>query len=390
MSSRILLSILILFASLFGGFYQFRVRPYLITAGVGRLIEPTGNDDCRAVPELKACEKIVIHQPTGVLYLACSTPASRTFWTPAVGRLNETAASRDDYVATYDPSTSRVTRLKLQNFNSDRGLSVHGMDVVPSTSNPDRLFIYLVNHRAPLNGQSAKAVGADSAIEVFETQVGGSTLTHIKTIEDSTIITPNDITGYGDGKSFYVTNDHGEKISLWRYLDFLGRASTSVVYCNTDTGCKFAMINMHGSNGIVKAQNDTIYVANVLGGGVSVLERQRDNTLVLSEYIKTDRGIDNLAVDTNGAVWAAGFTNALTLVNKHFEDPSVPCPSSALRISINTGPSAFYGEKYKVEKVFEDDGSLASGVTSAAYDSERTRLFLHGLASPQLVVCNFS
>jgi hypothetical protein len=38
------------------------------------------------------------------------------------------------------------------------------------------------------------------------------------------------------------------------------------------------------------------------------------------------------------------------MVFKHFADPSVPAPSSALRMSINTGPGAFYGEKYKVDK----------------------------------------
>lgn len=91
-----------------------------------------------------------------------------------------------------------------------------------------------------------------------------------------------------------------------------------------------------------------------------------------------DRGIDNVSVDDDGIVWAAGMyhdvsfdlnhlTNyllgcpyfhiysglpdALTLVNKHFSDPSIFAPSSALRISINTGPAAFYGEKFKVEKV---------------------------------------
>ena len=32
-------------------------------------------------------------------------------------------------------------------------------------------------------------------------------------------------------------------------------------------------------------------------------------------------------------------------------DPSLLSPSTVARISINTGPNAFYGEKYKVEKV---------------------------------------
>ena len=84
---------------------------------------------------------------------------------------------------------------------------------------------------------------------------------------------------------------------------------------------------MQGNNGIAKAQNDTIYVASSMGGGISILERQQDNTLVLSENIKTgkyprntdtqkhpcsngvspiDRLLDNLAVDANGALWVAG------------------------------------------------------------------------------------
>jgi arylesterase/paraoxonase len=88
------------------------------------------------------------------------------------------------------------------------------MDVVPSSSDPKRLFVYLINHRAPPNSQPAKIVGADSVVEIFEAQVGGSTLTHIKTVEDQTIITPNDVVGYGDGRSFYVTNDHGEKTGI--------------------------------------------------------------------------------------------------------------------------------------------------------------------------------
>jgi len=94
------------------------------------------------------------------------------------------------------------------------------------------------------------------------------------------------------------------------------------VYCHTDVGCKFAITKLQGANGITDAKNGTIYVANSSGGGLYVLERQSDNSLVLSEYIKTgkylccpgssinfatkDRCLDNLSLDTNGAVWAAG------------------------------------------------------------------------------------
>jgi hypothetical protein len=35
---------------------------------------------------------------------------------------------------------------------------------------------------------------------------------------------------------------------------------------------------------------------------------------------------------------------------EHMHKPSVKASSSALKFSINTGPAAFYGEKFKVEK----------------------------------------
>ena len=162
----------------------------------------------------EVCSEIVLHQPTGALYLACSNTASRVHWVPAIERLNESGASTDDYVAIYDPKTSHITRMTVQGFQSERGLSVHGMDVVPSSSNPSELFVYLVNHRTPLGNLKGKDVGADSVVEIFKTTVGGIALTHVKTVEDPVIYTPNDLVGSSDGKSFYFTNDRGNKVGL--------------------------------------------------------------------------------------------------------------------------------------------------------------------------------
>jgi len=383
------LNIFIISIAIAGGFYTIYLKPLLFTFGYSpaRIIEQRGSEDCKTIPELQACEKIVLHQPTGVLYLACSTPHSRSHWLPAVGLLNATGASNEDYVATYNPATSQITRLSTPNFNKGRGLSLHGMDVVPSSSNSQELFIYLVNHRIPLGDYSAKQVGADSVIEIFKTTVGGKTLTHIKTVENSIIIAPNDVIGSADGKSFYFTNDNAAKVGLMRYAILFGAKHSSVGYCHIDDGCKYAITGIQVCNGITTAPNGTVYVANSIYGGVLSLERQVDNTLVVSESIKTDYPLDNLAVDAEGQLWAAGIPKALTAV-AHMQNPLLLSPSLAARISINTGPNAFYGEKYKVEKVFEDDGKIMSGMTSAVYDSSRKKLFMNGVASPQLVVCN--
>ena len=128
-----------------------------------------------------------------------------------MSQLNASGQSKSDYVAVYDPGNSTISRLDVAGYNSNRGLSLHGLDVVPSSSNLDDLFLYLVNHRAPTNGKDAREAGADSSIEIFKTSVGSPKMVYRSTVEDPLIITPNDIVGSPDGKSFYFTNDHGSK-----------------------------------------------------------------------------------------------------------------------------------------------------------------------------------
>ncbi|KIJ18903.1 hypothetical protein PAXINDRAFT_128102 [Paxillus involutus ATCC 200175] len=378
----------VLLLAIFGGLY-LRTRSFLTAAGVWRIAESIGNGNCKIIPQLQACEKVVLHQPTGLIYLACSTPHSRSQWTPALDRLNASGRSETDYVATYDSKTDVINRLQFSGLPSQSGISLHGMDVVASSEDPSVLYVYLVNHRKPETGDPWK-VGANSVIELFKTQSGSNTLEHVKTFEDPLVLlTPNDVVGSPDGKSCHFTNDHSQKTGLKRRLGLLTQLSdTSVGFCHVDEGCKFAYTGLHASNGIVNSGNDTFYVGDCLLGDITILERQFDNTLSFIEVIKTGRSSDNLAIDANGALWVAGLSDALGMVLRQIDDPSVPIASSALRITANRGLGSFYGEKYNIDKVFEDPGELASGSTSAVYDSERRRLFMHGIMSPHLTVCS--
>ncbi|KAG6865854.1 hypothetical protein C0991_011186 [Blastosporella zonata] len=301
------LSAVVLVLAVATGLYQLYAKPYLTIAGLWRKIEPIANDHCTGVPELQACEsthpphpssiysidlplELVLYQPTGVLYLACSSPSERLAWAPGAALYDAGNASFDDYVATYDPSSRRVTHLKFANFQTERGFSAHGMDVVQSSSNPDELFVYLVNHRAPLTNQPAREVGADSSVEIFKTIVGSDTLTHIRTVEDPRVIVcPNDVVGYPDGEAFYFTNDYSAKVGLKplqsRHLEPF-RSLSSVGYCHSQTGCKLAITKMQANNGIARAQNDTIYVTSI-AGLLSILERQSDNSLVVTDTVPT-------------------------------------------------------------------------------------------------------
>jgi arylesterase/paraoxonase len=113
-------------------------------------------------------------------------------------------------------------------------------------------------------------------------------------------------------------------------------------------------------------------------------------------FSTTDRIVDNLSIDTNGALWAAGFSASLSWLSA-YHDPEKVAPSSALRITKNTGNQAFFGEKLKIEKVrhitlkrvkeqchiirgyvFEYDGTQASAITSVVHDTRHNLLFLSG------------
>ncbi|CAE6511783.1 unnamed protein product [Rhizoctonia solani] len=381
--------------------YQLYVSPVLNRGGWYRTVETLNIEHCTNLEELKACEKLVIH-PSGVVYLACApSPESRLAWMPAIQHFNSShleGTPSEDYVATYNPQSYEMTKLSIVGFTDPRQLNVHGMDVVPDEHNPDMLWVYIVNHRPPLPG-SPKA-GADSAIEVFKTRLGSSYMEWVRTFAHPEIImTPNDVVGGSDGKEAWFTNDYpvkqgkeawftndypvkqGKKRDLHMYFQL---GSTWVGHCHAETGCKVAADGLYTSNGIVRTRDGNIWVGSVIGGYLTIFEQQADKTLVQTEVIELGSFVDNLSVAPDGSVIAATFPKA-DQVLKSFKDTKVTSASSAHRISINKGESSYYGEKYKVQKIYEDDGALGSSATTAAvYDGN---IYLHGLLAHRLRIC---
>jgi arylesterase/paraoxonase len=150
------------------------------------------------------------------------------------------------------------------------------------------------------------------------------------------------------------------------------------------------MDGLPGSNGIARAQNGTVYVANSKSGQIHVLEEQNDHSFVLVDKIAfgafarilrcsglflnlfsgtADRPLDNLAIDTNEALWAAGVPDILAFASAYFNLEKV-APSSAIRITKNVGNEAFFGEKFKVEKVRRRTLSCGVSRGSATYFPE--------------------
>ena len=77
--------------------------------------------------------------------------------------------------------------------------------------------IFAINH-----------VGADHSIEIFD--LYGDSLTHIKTLTDPTMISPNDVVALGPDE-FYFTNDHKHTDGIKRLAeDYLGLRASNVIY----------------------------------------------------------------------------------------------------------------------------------------------------------------
>ncbi|KAF8329845.1 uncharacterized protein EI90DRAFT_2973517 [Cantharellus anzutake] len=361
--------------------------PLLKHIGFFTRVRPVGNTNCTIIEGPESCEKIVVHHSSGLVYMACGTLDTRWKWAPFFQVFEEPRTK--DVITIYDPTanTLRPIRHDLKDF---RGLNVHGMDVVQSSDNPKTLYIYLVNHRPQLR-RNEHAVGADSTIELFKTEAGSERMKHIKTFHDPKIIlTPNDVAGSPDGKSFYFTNDHSSRVDPWerRIQLWFNPSKNSLGYCHIDKGCKIAAANLPSPNGIVRINDDTYWVAGFPSGKITVFTRDADNSLVQVDEIDIGRPLDNLTVDENGDVWVAAFVRLFETI-KYVLSRGGLAPSAAYKVSLNQGYDAYFGKKYAVKKVFEDDGTLANWITTAAADSRRRQLYLHGLFSKHLVRCPF-
>lgn len=92
------------------------------------------------------------------------------------------------YIALFDTASEKITKLRLEGLPDDSlGLQIlHSLDLVLDRSvDPPRATVFVVNHKPPMsavqgNVNAAKA-GADSVVEIFETELGGDVLTWKRT-----------------------------------------------------------------------------------------------------------------------------------------------------------------------------------------------------------------
>jgi arylesterase / paraoxonase len=147
-------------------------------------------------------------------------------------------------------------------------------------------------------------------------------------------------------------------------------------------------------NGITRARDGLIYAVNTIPSVIQVFSLTEERQLQQEDEIHVELPMDNLSIDQNGDIYAAAFPQVHKWGTSS-KDPSVGVPTAVFRIrragkgyrgTSRKGMEIYQGE-YEVEKIIEDDGSLLPGSTSAVHDPMTGRIFLAGVMSPFVAVC---
>jgi len=139
-------------------------------------------------------------------------------------------------------------------------------------------------------------------------------------------------------------------------------------------------------NGIIRDHDGLYYVSNTFRGKIYVLELQSDNSLVKIDEIYIGMPIDNLTIDANGDIFLPAFPKVWASI-KGIRDPwNTTVPTTVFRVrKLVRGNGK---PEWEVEKVLEDiEGKITSFTTVAIHDVTTGNLFLAGIMSPSVTVC---
>jgi len=159
----------------------------------------------------------------------------------------------------------------------------------------------------------------------------------------------------------------------------------TISHCILSGACRRVASNLKFPNGLVIGKDKRLYVPSSATGKISVYDIADDYDLTLADTIDTELPLDNLSVDSEGAIWAAAFPKGLETIKAFTAQDTwtVWQPSTTgLRITRKDD-----GSGWRVDKVIEDNGSVLPGMTSIVHDVETGRLFMSGVAAPFIAVC---
>ncbi|SLN73525.1 SMP-30/gluconolactonase/LRE family protein [Oceanibacterium hippocampi] len=328
------------------------------SAGQFRTIEPHFAGVCRAVQGITGAEDIVIAPGGEVAIISGDDRRAQMRGEAIKGGL---------YLYALDQPNAEPIRL-------DDGLGddfhPHGIDLWVGPDGKARLFV--VNH--PEAG--AEGTGYRHTVELFAFE--DRKLRHLKTITGPSLISPNDIAATGP-ESFYATNDHGNPMGLLRLAEeYLQLPLSNVVRYDHGT-FRIVADDLAYANGIALSKDGAeVYVAATVGRKINVYRRLADGGLRPAREYDAGTGVDNISVDSDGALWVAGHPQLLSFVGHSFNGNKLS-PSEILELK--KGASGAFVR----DQVFLDAGDRLSGASVAVRDG--TRLLVGAVFETRFLDC---
>ncbi|PSN65490.1 hypothetical protein BS50DRAFT_575481 [Corynespora cassiicola Philippines] len=379
--------------------YQFWAKHFIFSLlGIGREVESIENFpfNCRRVvnKQLEGCEDLWLDEAGRVLYAACSGSIARSQWNPGMSKFNlsgrrtegsELMAIYIDHPIEEGFRMHKITPISYKGTAGDTRLDLVGFDAEKKGNS--RLRFWLINQRPPVdtkgNYLDATKIGVNGTVDVFEYTKGATEMKHVKTVFDQNIYSGNKLALIGND-DFVLTNDHSGKVGFRKELDMM-LGGGNVAFCPSTGPCHQASKTntMRFPNGLVRGNDSLIYVPFVFENfiGVYRLDSQT-RKLVEVDRIVVGMPTDNLSVDSNGDIWTGSMPKLLEIVAA-VEDPLHNLATSTIwKISQDKNG------KYTVTKMLEDkEMKVISAVTTAVHDVKTGRLFLGGVTTPWLTVC---
>ncbi|KAL8387212.1 hypothetical protein RB595_010074 [Gaeumannomyces hyphopodioides] len=391
--------------------------------GYGRVLQPVGDFPykCRRIdqqPRLRACEDMWLSEATRQLFLACGDPMARPHWSPVVQELNWEARSRIDAIIALDldkpgPDGSfehRVLPLKGYTGNDQGRIFVNGIDGADKVQEDGtvKVTIALTNYGPSVDPATGavldqRRVGSNATIEIFETGPEAQELRHVRTFADWDGITiPNRpaLVGTDVEDGFYVTNESKERAGLkGKFNAFIPHGN--VVYCSgSGSGCREVAGGHRYPNGIHRARDGLVYVpasgdmaitvyrevAVTDGSGGATATTTR--TLERVGFLDLDgHSPDNVSEDADGDLWVATFPKPFDAMAMTSDPLNFWPRSTVFRLRSSVGED---GEvALTADKMIEDrDKEVLPGATAVVHDAKTGRLFLSGVATPFITVCD--
>ncbi|HEX7776929.1 MAG TPA: SMP-30/gluconolactonase/LRE family protein [Parvibaculum sp.] len=333
---------------------------FLSAAGQFTAIRAEVPADCQTVASPPGPEDIAIDRERGIAFVSATDRR-------AVMRGDKGVRGGIYAIDLNGPVSGWALRPVTANEPAD--FRPHGISLYIGADGKRRLFA--VNHPAS-GGQ---------AIEIFDVGAGGL-LTHVKTVSDPLLISPNDVVAVGP-ESFYATNDHGTASPRGQTLDdLLLWRNANIVYFDGAT-MRVAGDRLSFANGInVSADGKTVYVSETLGAALHVYKRDvATGALTPSDYIRLGTGLDNIDVEPDGALLIAAHPHLMALLAAG-KDPKALSPSQVVRVEFDAKGGGRAGT------IYLNMGGQISGSSVAAGFGDK--MLIGNVFDPKILVCTQS